>query len=207
MLETLFSHLQGSPLALFGLWGLLVFCGIGLPLPEDTILIAAGMLASAHQISWVYTSALMYVGILAGDSIIFALGRYFGSRLLEQRWTQRILSPTRRERVQEMFKRYGVTVFFVARFLPGLRAPIFCTAGAMRAKYGKFLLMDGLAALVSAPLFVWLGHYFWLRFGDDLARASSALARARSLTLAAGLACFTLVIVGGYCLWRKTARA
>ena len=39
-------------------------------------------------------------------------------------------------------------MFFVARFLPGLRAAIFCTAGAMRVRYLHFLFFDGVAARV-----------------------------------------------------------
>ena len=58
----------------------------------------------------------------------------------------------------------------VARFLPGLRAPTYFTVGHSRVPFWEFLLFDGLAALVSAPLWVCLG--FW--FGDDIERAARA---------------------------------
>jgi membrane protein DedA with SNARE-associated domain len=52
----------------------------------------------------------------------------------------------------------------IARFLPGVRAVTFFTAGHARMGYFRFICWDGLAALVSAPLFVFLGF----QFGDQL---------------------------------------
>src|SRR5260370_12909234 len=48
----------------------------------------------------------------------------------------------------------------VARFLPGIRAVTFFTAGSAGMSYWRFIFWDGLAALVSAPLFVYLGSHF-----------------------------------------------
>ena len=63
-------------------------------------------------------------------------------------------------RWQEKFEKYGVWVLFVARFLPGLRSPIFLTAGLTRkVPFWRFLLMDGLAALISVPIWVYLGYF------------------------------------------------
>ena len=63
--------------------------------------------------------------------------------------------------MQEKVHKYGNRILFVARFLPGLRAPIFMTAGiSRRVSYWKFLVMDGGAALISVPLWVYAGYYF-----------------------------------------------
>ena len=66
-----------------------------------------------------------------------------------------------------------------ARFLPGLRAPTFFTVGHARMPYWEFLLFDGVAALVSAPLWVCVG--FW--FGSDLQAAAHAAGRFSSYIL------------------------
>lgn len=56
--------------------------------------------------------------------------------------------------------RYSNWVLFVARFLPGLRSPIFLTAGmTRRIPFWRFLLLDGLAALISVPVWVYLGYF------------------------------------------------
>ena len=62
--------------------------------------------------------------------------------------------------VREKFVKYGSRVLFVARFLPGLRAPIYMVSGiTRRVSYLKFVLMDFCAAIISVPIWVYLGHY------------------------------------------------
>ena len=94
-----------------------------------------------------------------GDGTMFMLGRLFGERMLRFPLLRRLLPPHRFAHVQEKFSRYGNWVLFVARFLPGLRSPIFVTAGLSRSiSFGRFLIMDGLAACISVPIWVYLGY-------------------------------------------------
>jgi membrane protein DedA with SNARE-associated domain len=85
----------------------------------------------------------------------------------------------------------------VGRFLPGLRAPIFFTAGSTRVKFWKFFCLDGLAALVSVPFFVWLGHWLWMKFKDDIAELDRALSRTQTYTMlvAGGILIIAVVLV------------
>ncbi len=193
-MEALFDFFQGSPFAIWSLFALLILCGLGLPMPEDIILIAAGLIAEESGRSWIYTSMLMYVGVLAGDSLIFAVGHHFGTRLLALKWTRRWVSDAKQQRIQQLLQRYGATAFFVARFMPGLRAPFFCTAGAMKVRYAQFLLFDGLAALISVPAFVWLGSFLWTRFGDDIEKLSGAMSQTHTYTLILAVAIATAIL-------------
>lgn len=141
----------------------------------------------------------MYVAVMAGDSLAFLVGRRFGLRVLSMRWAQRILSPSKQARIERLFRQYGSAVLFVARFLPGLRAAIFCTAGAMKVRYFRFAFFDGVAAIISVPFFVWLGHLLWSKFGDDLAKLSGALAETHSYTLWFTVA--VIVVVAAFIGW------
>ena len=49
---------------------------------------------------------------------------------------------------------------FFARFLPGLRMPVFFTSGLYKVPFWKFFLIDGFAALISVPIWVLLAYYF-----------------------------------------------
>lgn len=187
MFEALLRYFQDSPLALWGPFGVLILCGLGLPLPEDVVLISAGALGEIEGRSWLHVSGVMYAGVLIGDSTIFLTGRYLGQRLLTTRWFQRYLSPEKQLRVEARFERFGSMVLFVARFLPGLRAPVFFTAGSMKVRYLKFLLFDGLAALISVPVFVWLGHWLWANFHDDLTQLERVIARSQAYSLLTAL--------------------
>lgn len=100
-------------------------------------------------------------GVLIGDSTMFIAGRVFGYRIQRIRTFRKILSPRRFSQIQRKFKKYGLSLLFIARFLPGLRSPIFLVAGmSRRIPYITFILMDGFAALISVPVWVYLGYFF-----------------------------------------------
>jgi membrane protein DedA with SNARE-associated domain len=202
MLESLLALLQESPLSLWGPFFLLLLCGVGLPLPEDLVLIVAGMLAQDDHRSWMPVAMLMYFGVIAGDSIIFYLGHRFGTRLLAWQGTHHLFPPKKQARVQRLFDRYGSIVLLIGRFLPGLRAPIFSSAGAMQVPYVKFVVYDGLAALLSVPVFVWFGDFLWAKFDDDIQKLNTALSHTQWYTLwvAAALLAFAVAF------WRLRPR-
>lgn len=138
----------------------LVLCGFGVPIPEDITLVAGGIISGLGYANVHVMFIVGMCGVLVGDGAMFFLGRKLGKRVLKFRPIARILTPARFRGVQQKFSRYGHWVLFVARFLPGLRSPIFITAGmTRRVAYWRFLLLDGLAALISVPLWVYMGYY------------------------------------------------
>ena len=138
----------------------LMICGFGLPVPEDITLVAGGVIAGLGYANVHIMVAVAIVGILAGDVLMFVLGRHYGERALRLRWVAFLLTPKRYALVQAKFSRFGNRLMFVARFLPGLRSPIYLTAGmTRRVSFIRFFLLDTLAALISAPIWVYLGYY------------------------------------------------
>jgi membrane protein DedA with SNARE-associated domain len=183
MLNTIFSLLQTSDFSLWLLFGVLVFCGLGLPIPEDIILALAGIFTAENDTSITETIIIMYFGILIGDCIAFSLGRFYGKKVLNIKFLARLLNSERQDQVGKLFHRYGTWVVFVARFLPGLRSLVFFTAGTFHYSFWKFILMDGLAALISAPFFVWLGHWTWEKFGDNFHQLERTLGRTQLIIM------------------------
>lgn len=156
------SH--GLP-AYLSVFGVLVACGLGIPLPEDISLILGGFLAHKGAAQLHVMMLVGFVGILFGDSLIYLAGRRVGDGVAAGRgFFSRIVTPEKRARVQALFAGHGEKIVIVARFLPGVRAVTYFTAGSARMSYLRFIAFDGLAALASAPLFVYLGY----RFGGEL---------------------------------------
>lgn len=138
----------------------LMICGFGLPIPEDITLVAGGVIAGLGYANVHVMVVVGITGVLAGDAIMFMIGRVFGERALRLRWVAYLLTPRRYALVQAKFSRFGNRLMFVARFLPGLRSPIFLTAGmTRRVSFLRFILLDGFAALISVPIWVYLGNY------------------------------------------------
>jgi hypothetical protein len=168
-------------------------------LPEDIVLITAGMLGVIDGHSWIKVSVFMYLGVLAGDSAIFYAGRHFGARLLKAAWFQRFLPPSKQVRVVEFYAKHGAKGLFIGRFLPGLRAPIFFSAGSLNVSYLKFLFFDGLAAIISVPVFVWLGHWLWSTLQGDSEILEGAMALARACY---GWVFVAILLIVGFGWWR-----
>ncbi|MBI5544378.1 MAG: DedA family protein [Deltaproteobacteria bacterium] len=138
----------------------LLACGLGVPLPEDVALITGGFLVYTGAARLEVMIAIAFVGILGGDSFAFMLGRYLGDRLTRAWPFRLIITPAKRGKVEGLFARYGEKIVMAARFMPGVRAVTYFSAGAAGMRYWRFVAFDGIAALVSAPVFVLLGWYF-----------------------------------------------
>jgi membrane protein DedA with SNARE-associated domain len=137
----------------------LLLCGFGLPLPEDITLVAGGVIAGLGYANEHAMVLAGLAGVLLGDGATFTFGRLYGERLLRRPLFRRVLTPARINSAQTQFTRHGRWVMFVARFLPGLRTPVYFTAGMSRCvSYPRWLLMDGTAALLSVPVWVYLGY-------------------------------------------------
>src|ERR1022692_3021938 len=128
-------------------WGYLgVFIGIlatglGFPMPEELPIVLGGAMANSGK---VYTWSMLPVCIVAviiGDSFLYLIGRFWGSKLIEMPFIRRkLLPPERLAKIADNFKKYGVGVLLFARLTPGFRAPIFLTAGITKMPIMHFLL-------------------------------------------------------------------
>ncbi len=147
-------------------FAVLIACGFGIPVPEDITLIASGVICAlsqdqSHKLDIHIMAIVALIGVLLGDSIMFAIGRFLGPRVTRVKGLRFIITKEAYESIQDRANRYGDKVLFLARFLPGLRAALFLVAGVShKVSFYKFIIMDGLAALISVPTLVYLGYFF-----------------------------------------------
>jgi membrane protein DedA with SNARE-associated domain len=170
--------------------GVLFICGMGVPIPEDITLIAAGILAALGNISFGGAMITGFVGVLAGDCILFFLGRFYGYRVFKLPGFKKIFTEVRIEKSRQRILANSAFICFTARFLPGLRAPIYLTAGIMGVSPIKFLCLDGIAALISVPIWIYLGFYL----GENIDHALNIAGKAQ-IYIIAGVAVLILSYV------------
>ena len=140
----------------------LIICGFGVPIPEDITLVSGGIIAGMYpeQVNVHIMLVVSMFGVLFGDSTMYWLGRIYGARILRVRFIRKFLTVQLLRMVRDKFDQYGNRVLFVARFLPGLRAPIYMVSGiTRRVSYTRFVLLDFFAAIISVPIWVYLGYY------------------------------------------------
>lgn len=142
---------------------ILVFCGVGLPVPEEATFIFAGYLVKKSGLDVWIMIAVSLGGILAGDSITYFLGHRYGYRLLARWPFRKLISPDGLERSRKFFAKHGSWTIFIFGCMAGVRAPTFFLSGTMGVTYGRFLRWDLARALVTCPISIFAGYWF----GED----------------------------------------
>lgn len=135
-----------------GLFVLLFGASLGVPIPEEAPIVAAGVLAHEAVVRWWIALPLCFAGVLSGDIVLYWVGRHWGERILDWRVVRRVLTKAREEYLLSAYRRHGVKIVFTARHVVGLRAAAFLTAGISRIPFTKFLLVDAAGALVGVPV-------------------------------------------------------
>lgn len=145
---------------------LLFACGLGLPLPEDVPLLAGGFFSAHGEMNLVAVCVLAWLGIVGGDCVLYRLGRKYGLNITKLPMIGKHVTQERILRAERLFDRWGVWVVAVGRLVAGVRGAMVVAAGAIKFNFAKFLIADGLAALVSGGIFVAVGHWLGSKFRD-----------------------------------------
>jgi membrane protein DedA with SNARE-associated domain len=174
--------------------------GLGAPIPEEAPILAAGILSSQQIIRWWLARLVGFAGVLAGDVVLYWIGHHWGEHILDWRVTRFVLTPEREKALIEKYHRHGIKIVFTARFVAGFRAAAFLTAGIVRIPFWKFLLVDGVAALVGVPL----GFGVAYLFTDQLPAILHGVHRAERLLMLAAMVVLAAAIA--YAAYRKSLR-
>jgi membrane-associated protein len=135
---------------------------MGIPLPGETALITAGVVASRGRLHIEIVIALAATAAILGDNVGFALGRRLGRRLLSapgplHRHRLRVLSVG-----EPFFDRHGPKAVFLGRWVTGLRITAAWLAGANRMRWPVFVFWNALGGIAWAAsvglLSYYLGH-------------------------------------------------
>jgi membrane protein DedA with SNARE-associated domain/rhodanese-related sulfurtransferase len=155
---------------------LLLFCWVlieqfGIPLPATPVLLAAGGLSAAHEMSYGGAFVAGLLACMIADTTWFLIGRRYGHHVL------RILCKLSMEpticvrRTQDSFGRQRGLMLLFAKFVPGLATLAAPVAGENGMGLGRFLFFDGVGAILWLTALLMGGRLF----GDALKRNPSAL--------------------------------
>lgn len=124
---------------------------LGLFVPGDTIVFVASS-GIQGPVEWISTIVVVIVGALCGESVGFAIGRWFGPRIRES-WLGRRLGHDRLDRASAFLARRGGVAVFLSRFLPVLHSVVPLVAGMGGMRYRTFI------AWTLPACILWSGAY------------------------------------------------
>lgn len=142
-----------------GIFALLALGIIGLPIPDETLLMFVGYLSFEHRLRLVAAFASAFFGAACGITISYMLGRAFGL-YVPSRWRSFLrLTPERIERVDEWFRRGGEWILVVGYFVPGVRHLTAYAAGGSSLAFPQFSIFAYAGALIWTTTFIGFGYF------------------------------------------------
>ena len=138
--------------------GLITLEDFGVPVPGETVLIAASVYAGAGRLNIVAVGVVAFVAAIIGDNIGFAIG-HFGGRALVLRFGKYVrLTSERLDRAQGFFERRGGWIVVVARFIEGLRQANGIIAGIAGMHWLRFLAYNAIGAALWVGTWASVGY-------------------------------------------------
>lgn len=133
---------------------------IGFFLPGDSLLVTAGLLASAGKLDIFLLNVLLIPAAIIGDAVGYAIGRKSGERLLNRPDT-RLFKKAHIVKTQEFYEKHGGKTIVIARFIPVIRtfAPVVAgIAGMSYKRFATYNIAGGVLWIMSTTLAgYWLG--------------------------------------------------
>ncbi len=156
------------------MFGILFVSAMGVPLPEEPLLVASGLSVGWGSSSYWLTCGACLLGILSGDLWVYFLGRRGGTWFLQTRLGSLVFSAKRQDSIERLFEKHGLKTVFLGRFIPAVRFGVFFFAGRHRMNIRKFIGLNSIGAMVYAPLWIWLSAVAGERFARTPAAARLA---------------------------------
>ena len=143
-------------------------------LPSDSLLFAAGFLASQNVLDIRLVVPICFIGAVIG----YMVGYYLGAKAEPALRTGKVSKYIDQEQLlkaEEMYRKYANIALVLARFFP-IRAFISFFAGASSVPYKTFMFYNVAGGALWATSLTLLGYYFGKHFApEDLDRVMIAI--------------------------------
>lgn len=172
---------------------------IALPVPEETLMVIAGIFMKQGDLKIPATLIAAYLGSMFGITVSYLIGRTAGFYLLHRYGGWLGITEARLQRAHEWFETYGKWTLTFGYFIPGVRHFTGLSAGVAELEYHYFALFAYGGALLWVTTFLGIGYFF----GDYAINKLIELEITDHLvTIAVIVGC----LVAGIWLWRRSNR-
>jgi membrane protein DedA with SNARE-associated domain len=175
-LMSIFQEYAYQPMYVYGFIVLFMLASsYGLPIPEELVLISAGLVAyAAHNptefpppypgaegVNVITLCIVSFTAVFLSDLQVYLIGKYFGARIIKTKFFQKQVAGEGFNKINQFFQKYGGLACGIFRFTPGLRFPGHLSCGLLGIPLWKFVVIDIIAAGLSVPTQV----YFVATYG------------------------------------------
>lgn len=155
------------------IFGLLMFGIVGLPVPDETLLVFCGYLISQERLNPVTTLLTAVGGSVSGISCSYVIGRTLGLGFVHKYGRYVHLTQARIDRVHAWFDRIGHWALFIGYYIAGVRHFTAIVAGTSCLEFRSFAVYAYSGAIVWVCTFLAIGYYFgehWREVSETIHR-------------------------------------
>ncbi|MFN7097617.1 MAG: DedA family protein [Gammaproteobacteria bacterium] len=152
-------HHYGS----LGVFAFLALGIIGLPIPDETLLLLAGTLAKDHHLNAFPAWLAVSFGSIAGITVSYIIGRTLGHFAVYRLCRRFGLSDQYLDYTTHQFNRIGSWLLLFGYFIPGVRHFTGLVAGTTLLSYQRFACFAYTGAVIWSNLFFWLGYLYGMK--------------------------------------------
>lgn len=169
----------------------LIASGCYFPISSDLVIITVTTLAAATGLYHIPTIFFcVFTGILIGDLINFGVAKKYGPRVLKSALMQKVLKPTKVDRMTKLFQRFGEKYIFFVRFMPLIRTVLYFSAGLVQASTRKFIFYNGVSSIIYLLALMSLSY----KIGTDIEKIRLFVLQFQLLFAGAALTAIGLAI-------------
>ena len=180
-----------------GIFSLLVFGIVGLPVPDEWLLTFSGYLVFKRTLLLFPTFMAAFLGSACGITVSYTLGRILDTYVLVKYGWIFHLTPERLARVHSWFERRGRWTLLVGYFVPGVRHLTGYVAGVSELSFADFALFAYTGAFCWAAVFITIGYVL----GEEWNRVIGSLHE--TTTIVAAVAIAGIVAYAGFLYFRR----
>lgn len=154
------------PTSYIGIFLFIAATGCGMPIPEEAAIVVAGVLSSQGSLTPAIAFAACLLGAIVGDTFMYAIGYRWGHGIFTSHPRfAKLFASENEQQFQRAVEAHALKVMLIARFLVGVRAPVYVMTGVVRLPFRQFLLYD----IISASLVVGVVFGLSYVFGEQVA--------------------------------------
>lgn len=173
---------------------------VGMPIPDEVIVLSAGVLTSLGVLHVVPAFAATYMGVVSGLSLGYVLGRWLGAPALN--WIGKKKGMNKYvDRAQALLDRYGSYALCISYFLPVVRHVVPYLVGIGKMTFRRYALFSYTTGLVWTLILFFAGNLM----GNNVERLNAFVGMFNQTIVvgAAGLLILAGISYYGYTVWQR----
>ncbi|GED72089.1 hypothetical protein BRE01_57910 [Brevibacillus reuszeri] len=173
---------------------------VGMPIPDEVIVLSAGVLTSMHVLEILPAFIATYLGVVSGLSLGYVLGRVLGAPALN--WIGRKKGMGKYvQQAQTLLEKYGSYALCISYFLPVVRHVVPYLVGIGKMTFGRYAAFSYTTGLLWTVILFFAGHFM----GNNVANLNAFLSifNQGMVVGIAGLALLAAAGIYGYKVWKR----